>query len=59
MDLMNRVLRNYPDSFVIAIIDDILVHSKTEGEHMDNLKVVFQVFKKHRLFDKYSKGEFC
>ena len=30
MDLMNRVFRPYLDEFVVVIIDDILVYSKTE-----------------------------
>ena len=41
MDLINRVFRNYLDFFVIVFIDDILVHSKNEGEHMDHLRMVF------------------
>ena len=30
IDLMNRVIRNYIDYFVIVFIDDILVYSKIE-----------------------------
>ncbi|CAN4101680.1 unnamed protein product [Withania somnifera] len=33
MDLMYRVLRPYPDSFVIVFIDDILVYSRSKPEH--------------------------
>ena len=33
MDLMNRVFREYLDSFVIVFIDDILIYSKTKEEH--------------------------
>jgi hypothetical protein len=33
MCLMNGVFRNYLDKFVIVILDDILVYSKTEEEH--------------------------
>ena len=40
MDLMNRVFQSYLDSFVIVFIDDTLVYSKNESEHMDHLKVV-------------------
>ena len=45
MDLMNRVLRSFLDSFVIVLIDDILVYSKNEGEHIEQLRVAFQVLK--------------
>ena len=55
---MNRVFRNYLDSFVIIFIDEILVCSKNEGEHMENLRVVLQVLKEHQLFHKYSKCDF-
>ena len=55
---MNRLFRNYLDSFVIVYIDDILIYSKNEGNHMNHLRVVFQVLKEHQLFAKYSKCEF-
>lgn len=32
IDLMNRVLRNYHDLFVIVFIDDILIYSKSYGD---------------------------
>ncbi|GJS63409.1 putative reverse transcriptase domain-containing protein [Tanacetum coccineum] len=37
MDLMNRVCRPYLDKFVIVFIDDILIYSKTQEEHVANL----------------------
>lgn len=37
MRLMNDVLRQYLDSFVIVYVDDILVHSSTWEEHMSHL----------------------
>ncbi|GJT02302.1 putative reverse transcriptase domain-containing protein [Tanacetum coccineum] len=38
MDLMNRVCRPYLDKFVIVFIDDILIYSKTQGEHVEHLR---------------------
>ncbi|GKE71839.1 putative reverse transcriptase domain-containing protein, partial [Tanacetum coccineum] len=35
MDLMNRVCRSYLDKFVIVFIDDILIYSKTQEEHVE------------------------
>ena len=58
MDLMNSVSQNYLDSFVIFFIDDILVYSKNEGDHMGHLRVVLQTLKGHQLFAKYIKCEF-
>ena len=34
MDLSNRMFKNYLESFVIDFIDDILIYSKSENEHM-------------------------
>ena len=45
MDLMNSVFQSYLDSFVIVFIDNIIVYSKNEGEHMDHLRVLLQFHK--------------
>lgn len=37
MDLMNRVFWNYLYSFVIFFVDDILIYSNGEDEHMSHL----------------------
>ncbi|KAH0695863.1 hypothetical protein KY289_013345 [Solanum tuberosum] len=58
MDLMNRVFRQYLDSFVIVFIDDILIYSKNENDHIEHLRMVLQVLKDQRLYAKFSKCEF-
>ncbi|GJV12392.1 putative reverse transcriptase domain-containing protein [Tanacetum coccineum] len=40
MDLMNRVCRPYLDKYVIVFIDDILIYSKTQEEHVEHLRHV-------------------
>ena len=40
MDLMHRVLQPYLDQFVVVFVDDILVHSQSEEEHEDHLRIV-------------------
>ena len=40
MVLLNRVFLNYHDSFVIVFIDDILVYSTSEDDHIYHLRVV-------------------
>ena len=42
IELMNGVFRPYLDSFVIVFIDDILVYSKTEEDHVRHLRIVLQ-----------------
>ncbi|KAA0042461.1 ty3-gypsy retrotransposon protein [Cucumis melo var. makuwa] len=37
MDLLNRVFKDFLDTFVIVFIDDILVYSKTEAVHKEHL----------------------
>jgi hypothetical protein len=38
--LMNKVLIEYLDKFAVVFIDDILVYSRSEGEHEDHLHLV-------------------
>ncbi|KAL4016328.1 hypothetical protein IC575_023976 [Cucumis melo] len=45
MDLMNRVFREFLDTFVIVFIDDILIYSKTEAEHEEHLRLVLQTLR--------------
>ncbi|KAA0031864.1 ty3-gypsy retrotransposon protein [Cucumis melo var. makuwa] len=40
IDLMNKVFREFLDTFVIVFIDDILIYSKTEAEHEEHLRHV-------------------
>ncbi|XP_019244298.1 PREDICTED: uncharacterized protein LOC109224166 [Nicotiana attenuata] len=58
MDLMNRVFRPYIDSFVIVFIDDILIYSRSLGEHEQHLRVVLQTLREQQLYAKFSKCEF-
>ncbi|GJY41221.1 putative reverse transcriptase domain-containing protein [Tanacetum coccineum] len=54
MDLMNRVCRPYLDKFVIVFIDDILIYSKTQEEHVEHLRLVLELLKKHRWIELFS-----
>ncbi|WMV41650.1 hypothetical protein MTR67_035035, partial [Solanum verrucosum] len=38
--------------FVIVFIDDILIYSRSEDEHTNYLRIVFQVLKDQQLFAK-------
>ncbi|GJS51339.1 reverse transcriptase domain-containing protein [Tanacetum coccineum] len=58
MDLINRVCRSYVDNFVIVFIDDILIYSKTQEEHVEHLRLVLELLKKEKLYAKFSKCEF-
>jgi len=58
MEYMNRIFHPYLDQFVVVFIDDILVYSKSEEEHVEHLRIVLQVLKEKQLFAKLSKCEF-
>ena len=58
IDLMNRVFKQYLDLFVIIIVDDILIYSRSEEAHASQLRVVLQNLKDRQLFAKFSKCEF-
>ncbi|GKB81046.1 putative nucleotidyltransferase, ribonuclease H [Tanacetum coccineum] len=53
-----RVYRPYLDKFVIVFIDDILIYSKTQEEHVEHLRLVLKLLKKEKLYAKFSKCEF-
>jgi hypothetical protein len=55
MYLMNKVFMEYLDKFVVVFIDDILVYSRSEEEH---LRLVLHKLREHRLYAKLSKCEF-
>jgi len=59
MDLMNRVFSSYLDQFVIVFIDDSLIYSKSDREHVEHLRIVLQTLQQEQLHAKHSKCEFC
>ncbi|KAL0556993.1 hypothetical protein IC582_005511 [Cucumis melo] len=58
MDLMNRVFREFLDTFVIVFIDDILIYSKMEAEHEEHLRMILQTLWDNKLYAKFLKCEF-
>jgi hypothetical protein len=52
MYLMNKVFMEYLDKFVVVFIDDILVFSKNEEEHVEHLRLVLQKLREHKLYAK-------
>jgi hypothetical protein len=42
----------------VVVIDDILIYSQSEEEHVNHLKMVLQRLREHQLYAKLSKCEF-
>jgi hypothetical protein len=58
MYMMNKVLMEYLDKFVMMFIDDILVYSRSKEEHEGHLRLVLLKLRDHKLYAKLSKCEF-
>jgi hypothetical protein len=58
MYLMNSIFMPELEKFVVVFIDDILVYSKNEEEHVGHLLVVLQRLRDHCLYAKLSKCDF-
>ena len=57
-NLMNDVLFDYLDAFVVFYLDDIVVYNQTLSKHEIHLKKVFQQLKEHKLYVKPEKCKF-
>ena len=58
MHLMQQVFKEYLDEFVIVFLDDILIYSRTEAEHINHIKKVLVKLREHKLYAKMSKCDF-
>jgi hypothetical protein len=58
MYLMNSMFMSELDKFVVVFNDDILIYSKSEEEHAQNLQVILQRLRDHQLYAKFSKCAF-
>jgi hypothetical protein len=58
MYLMSSVFMDYIDKFVVVFIDDILIYSQSEEEHVDHFRKVLQRLREHQWYAKLSKCEF-
>ena len=57
-NLMNDVLYEFLDRFVVVYLDDIVVYSEKLDEHENHLRLVFDKLRQHELYVKKEKCEF-
>ena len=57
-ELINHVLYNHLNEFVIAYLDDILIYSENEEDHKKQIKKILRRFQKKNLYLKSEKCKF-
>ena len=56
--LMNDVLREYLDVFVVIYLDDVLIYSETASEHKRHVRLVLEKLRQAGLYAKPEKCQF-
>lgn len=56
--LINEVFRPHLRQFVLVFFDDILIYSKTKGDHITHVTTVLSLLQTHHLFVSKKKCEF-
>jgi hypothetical protein len=57
-DIINDILREFLDRFVVVYLDNILIYSETKEEHEKHIRMVLKKFREHRLYCKLEKCQF-
>jgi hypothetical protein len=55
---MNNVLKPYIGKFVVIYFDDILIFSNNKEDHLQHLKIILDVLRKHQLYANLKKCRF-
>lgn len=55
---MNDALYKFLDRFVVVYLNDIVVYSKTQNDHVQQLERVLERLQEHKLYTKKGKCEF-
>lgn len=56
--LMNELFRVYLRIIILVFFNDILIYN-TMKEHLEHLKIVFELLKANKLYTKANKCVFC
>ena len=55
---MNNVFEKDINSFILVYLADILIYSRSIGEHWDRLRCALDKLRRAKLFGRLHKGEF-
>ena len=55
---MNTIFQKEINSFILVYLDDILIYSRSIGEHWDHLKCALDKLRRAKLFGRLHKCEF-
>ena len=56
--VMNTILREGSDKFVLVFLDDILIYSKTLEEHLEYIRAVLGRLREEKFFGRLHKCDF-
>ena len=58
MALINKLFKSFLDVFVIVLLGDILVYSRSKDDHDNHLRQVLQILYDRKWYAKFLKCEF-
>ena len=58
MRMMDDILQNFTNSFVVVYMDDILIYNKTWAEHLQHIQQVLHTSRQHQWYANFEKWSF-
>ena len=55
---MNEILKEYLDLMCVGILDDVIIYSESDEQHVHDVRNILEVLRQHRLYAKIQKCEF-
>ena len=56
--MMTRLLQPHLNKFVVVYLDDILIYSRTEEEHLKHIEIILDILKQNKLYANIDKCKF-
>ena len=55
---MNEILREYVDINCVGFLGDVIIYPKNPAQHVEHVRNILAVLRKHKLYAKVEKCEF-